>query len=133
MKIIAVDDEQLALQNLVTMLKRVEAAAEIVSFSDSQEALSYLAENQADIVFLDIEMGELNGIALAVKCKELCSTINIIFVTGYSQYMQTAFQLHVSGYLMKPVREKDLREELDNLRFPLPHIPEHRVRIQTFV
>ena len=67
MKIIAVDDEQLALQNLVTMLKRVEAAAEIVSFSDSQEALSYLAENQADIVFLDIEMGELNGIALAVK------------------------------------------------------------------
>ena len=56
MKIIAVDDEQLALQNLVTMLKRVEAAAEIVSFSDSQEALSYLAENQADIVFLDNEM-----------------------------------------------------------------------------
>lgn len=132
MKIIAVDDEQLALQNLVTMLRRVEAAAEIVSFSDSQEVLSYLAENQADIAFLDIEMGELNGIALAVKCKELCSTINIIFVTGYSQYMQTAFQLHVSGYLMKPVREKDLREELDNLRFPLPHIPEHRVRIQTF-
>ena len=65
MKIIAVDDEQLALQNLVTMLKRVEAAAEIVSFSDSQEALSYLAENQADIVFLDIEMPERDGFWLA--------------------------------------------------------------------
>lgn len=132
MKIIAVDDERLALENLVQTLKKVETTAEIVSFSNSKDALLYLSENRVDIAFLDIELGELNGIALAKKCKDLCPAVNIIFVTGFSRYMTDAFRLHVSGYLMKPVREKDLRAEIDNLRFPLPHHPTKRVRVQTF-
>lgn len=132
MKIIVVDDERLVLENLAGMIQKVEQTAEIVPFSSSRAALAYLMKNSADIAFLDIEMGELNGITLAKKYKELCPTINIIFVTGYSEYMKDAFRLHASGYLLKPVREKDLRTELDNLRFPLPYVSDKRVRIQTF-
>lgn len=46
--------------------------------------------------------------------------------------MSDAFRLHVSGYLLKPVRERDLRAEIDNLRFPVSHVPTKRVRVQTF-
>lgn len=132
MKIIVVDDERLALDYLVKMLKKVEPAADIFSFSDSETAFGYLTENKVDIAFLDIEMGQLSGITLAKKYKDICPAVNIIFVTGHSRYMTDAFKLHVSGYLMKPVRERDLRAEIDNLRFPLTRIPLQRVRIQTF-
>ena len=65
MKIIAVDDERLALDNFVKLLKKVESEAEIISFIKPADAMEYLSQNRVDIAFLDIEMGELNGIALA--------------------------------------------------------------------
>lgn len=132
MRIIAVDDERLPLENLMKQILRVEADAELLGFSDSAKALSYLAEHSVDIAFLDIEMAGLSGIALAKHCKELCPTVNIIFVTGHSQYMLDAFNLHASGYLLKPVLEEDLRREMENLRYPLPPASKKRVRVQTF-
>ena len=132
MKIMAVDDERKALNNLLRALRKAEPEADVVSFTEPEEAFSYLTRNMIDIALLDIKMGGMSGLELARKCKELCPSVNIIFVTGYSQYMTDAFKLHVSGYLMKPVREHDLRTEIDNLRFPLPHTPTRRVRVQTF-
>lgn len=129
---IAVDDERLALDHLVKTLKRVEPAAEVAAFTHPAEALDYLGQAGVDIAFLDVEMEEINGVSLAKSCKERCPYVNIIFVTGHSQYMNEAFKLHASGYLMKPVRERDLRAEIDNLRFPPAAAPARRVRVQTF-
>lgn len=131
MKIMVVDDEQLAVDSLVKTLGKELPDAEIVPFSKSAEAFDYLAQHPVDIAFLDIEMGAISGLTLAKKCKDLCPAVNIIFVTGFSPYSMEALKLHVSGYLMKPVRGDDLRMELSNLRHPLPP-PSHRVRIQTF-
>ena len=131
MKIILVDDEELALVTLEEVVHEVQPEAEIATFLNATDALSYLAVNTVDIALLDIEMDELSGLALAERCKEFCSAVNVIFVTGYSQYTLDAFKLHASGYLMKPVRAEDLRAELKNLRHPLPAV-EKRVRIQTF-
>lgn len=132
MRIIAVDDERLALNNIVALLKQVMPEAEICGFTKSLDAFAWLSAHSADIAFLDIEMGEMNGISLAKRCKDLCPGINIIFITGYDQYTMDALRLHASGYLMKPVRAEDLYIELDNLRYPIPVAPTHRVRIQTF-
>lgn len=132
MKILAVDDERRALDTLVKLLWEVQPDAELTSFTESEDAFTYLAENKVDIAFLDIKMGGLSGLALAEKCKTLCPQVNIIFVTGYSRYALDALNLHVSGYLMKPVRAEDLRAEIENLRYPVSKTPEHRVRIQTF-
>lgn len=131
MKIIAVDDEKLALQNITALLRQAEPDAEIVSFSEAEEVFRYLSKSKADIAFLDIELGGYSGIELAAKCKELCPEVNVIFVTGYSQYMIDAFRLHASGYLLKPVRAEDLRAELDNLRNPIIHSTK-RIRAQAF-
>lgn len=134
MRVMAVDDEKLALDNLVGLLSDELPGAEIVAFSKSADAFAYLEENHVDIAFLDIEMGTFSGLTLAEKCKKLCPAINIIFVTGFLKYAMDALRLHVSGYLTKPVRTEDLRMELADLRHPLQqYAPPHgRVRIQTF-
>ena len=131
MKIIAVDDEPKALSSFLRVLREVEPYADVASFTSSEEAFAFLAQNRVDIAFLDIKMDGLTGLALAEKYKSLCPTVNIIFVTGYSQYSMDALRLHVSGYLIKPVRADDLRTELASLRHPLPP-GGRRVRIQTF-
>lgn len=131
MRMMVVDDEVLSLQNLAEILRKELSDAEIIKFLKPLEAFAYLAENVVDIAFLDIEMGGFSGLDLAKKCKELCPMVNIIFVTGFSKYSMEALRLHVSGYLMKPVRTDDLRTELANLRHPLP-LSGKRVRIQTF-
>lgn len=130
MRIIAVDDEPLVVKNVLRLLEQLEPKAELYGFAEPEAAFALMAEKPVDIAFLDIEMGEINGIALAKKCQDLCPEINIIFLTGYSQYALDALELHASGYLMKPVRAASLRKELDNLRHPLP--PDKRVRIHTF-
>ena len=132
MLMIAVDDEKLALDNLCKQLVAVEPNGKVVGFLHPDEAFEYIAENKVDIAFLDVEIGEYSGIALAKKCKDLCPQINIIFVTGHSKYLMDAFQLHASGYLLKPVRANDLRKEIDNLRHPPQMRTSHRVRMQTF-
>ena len=132
MNMIVVDDEALIVDNLLGLLKKIEPEATLSGFTESDDAFCYLREHQVDIAFLDIEMGECSGIELARKCKELGPNVNIIFVSGYSEYTMDAFKLHASGYIMKPVRELDLRSELKNLRHPLADKARHKVRIQTF-
>ncbi len=132
MRIMAVDNEPLVLSSLVRQLTKVVPEAEIISFTKPAEVFDYLSENIVDIAFLDIQMGSMNGIELAKKCKDLCPRVNIIFVTGHSQYTEGAFSLHGSGYLRKPVLEEALRREIENLRNPLQPVASSRVRIQTF-
>lgn len=135
MRVISVDDEELTVQYMEKLLHQVDPSVEFLGFTDVEEAFSFLSDNLMDVALLDIELGEYNGIELAHKCKELCPKINIIFVTGYSQYTMDAFRLHASGYLMKPVRQEELRLELENLRHPISlNIVQtgERVRIQTF-
>lgn len=119
MKILVVEDENIALNGLILLIKKVKPKAEVFGFMNSNEALEFSKNNQISIAFLDIEMNELNGIDLAYKLKEYNNNINIIFTTGYSSYMSNAFAMHASGYLLKPISEEKLKEELNNLRFPI--------------
>lgn len=132
MKIMAVDDERLGLANLTSLLTETMPEAEVTGFIRPTEAFSYLSENKVDIAFLDIEMGSWSGIELAKKCKDICPQVNIIFVTGHSQYTMDAFKIHASGYLLKPVHAQDLKAEISNLRHPLASSSFSRVRVQTF-
>ena len=119
MKIIAADDETIALEVLVDSIKEAEPNAEVISFKTGKEVLDYLSENTCDICFFDIEMRDMNGIELAYEAKKYNSKINIIFVTGYSEYTQDAFEVRASGYVLKPVTAVKIAEELRNLRNPV--------------
>ena len=116
MKAIAVDDEIYMLENLQ---EAVYASADIESveaFSSCSSALAYAAENLFDIAFLDINMRGIGGLGLAEKLLELQPHCKIVFCTGYEEYAVSAFQLHVSGYLMKPITPEAIQKEIDHIK-----------------
>lgn len=129
MNILAVDDEQAALYILEDELKNVLPDANIYVSDCAAEALKIVSRIPIEIAFLDIEMPELTGLQLAEKIKERAPKCNIIFTTAYSEYTMDAFKLHASGYLLKPVTQKAIEEELKNLR----HEPEQAEKRGIFV
>lgn len=130
MKIIAVDDEKIALDALSSAIKAVVAEDEVISFRYPEDALEYVREHSCDIAFLDIEMAGMSGVALADALKKYNPEINIVFCTGYGNYRDQAFDLHASGYLMKPITPEKVKRELENLRRPI--YEKKRLKVQTF-
>lgn len=132
MKILVMDDEYIALEGMITQISAVVPNADVTGFRHTDEALLFARTRRPDIAFLDIEMRDLSGIQLAEQLQELNPKINIIFTTGYEQYMKDAFGLRASGYLLKPVTTEMIEEELKKLRYPVSRRGEHRVRVKTF-
>lgn len=132
MKIIAVDDEKLALESILNIIRRVRPSAAVTGFQDALSALDFVAKHSCDVAFLDIEMREMNGVTLAKKMKSLNPKINIIFTTGYAEYRKDAFELHASGYVEKPVTPERVLEELAELRHPVISRNAAKLRVKTF-
>lgn len=120
MKIIALDDEELALEGLLDVIRACAPDAELHGFSCSADVLAFIENHACDVAFLDVEMAGLNGVELAEQFKLRNPDVNIIFATGFSDYRGSAFDLHASGYLMKPITAEKVKKELDNLRHPVP-------------
>ena len=131
MRILALDDEEDALEVLVSAITACQPDADVKGFNSPTEALEYAEQNQMDIAFLDVRMPGITGLDVAKKLKKINPKINIIFSTGFSEFASDAFSIHASGYLMKPITTKDVRKELDNLRNPVEK-PKKRVYIRTF-
>lgn len=133
MKILAIDDEKIALEGLVDAIRKAEPSADVYSFRRASEALDFYRDNTCEVVFLDVQMRNMSGVELAKEMKIINPEVNIIFATGYGDYREDAFDMHVSGYLIKPITEKKVRKELDNLRYPVSAPPvRKRVQIHTF-
>lgn len=132
MKILVADDEKIALNGLVNEIKKVLPNAEIYKFHGGKEVLNSCLDQTYDIAFLDIEMRDVNGIELAKELKAIHPKINIIFTTGYSEYAQTAFSIHASGYVIKPVTADKIAKEIENLRYSIVSEDEEILHIQTF-
>lgn len=132
MMIFAVDDEPNALEILCRAIQEAAPEAEIKSFDRAAEALA-AAENGVipDVLFADGDMPGMNGVELSKRLKLVCPNLNVIFATGYDDYMRDALSLRVSGYLKKPITPEDVLAELDNLRHPVKPSGK-RVRFQTF-
>ncbi|MBR5312244.1 MAG: response regulator [Clostridia bacterium] len=116
MKAITVDDE---IHMLETLQEAVCASSDIEyaeAFTSCSAALAYAAEHPVDIAFLDIHMRGIGGLELAEKLMELHPRCRIIFCTGYEEYAVSAFQLHVSGYLMKPITAEAVQTEIDHIK-----------------
>ena len=113
---IAVDDEKLMLGALVAAIKASPDITQVSPFSGCDEALAFVRENSVDVAFLDINMRGMGGLALAEKIIGACPECKIVFCTGYEEYAISAFKLHASGYLMKPVSVKDVQAEIDNIK-----------------
>ncbi len=132
MKIVAADDEPLMLENLIFCINKAEPKAEVVGFLKSGEIIEYAKANSVDVFFLDIKMGGKSGVDLAKEIKLNQPRTNIIFATGYSEYMPDAFLLNVSGYLLKPITVDSVKEQLEILRFPVKTEIKSKIYAQCF-
>ena len=116
MKAIAVDDELYMLETLEEAIRASADIEQIEAFSSCSAALAYATENPIDIAFLDINMRGIGGLGLAEKLMEIHPCCKIVFCTGYEEYAVSAFQLHVSGYLMKPITPEAVQKEIDHIK-----------------
>ena len=116
MKAIAVDDEIYMLETLQEAVSASADIAQVTSFSSCSAALAYATENPVDVAFLDINMRGIGGLGLAEKLLALQPRCKIVFCTGYEEYAVSAFQLHVSGYLMKPITREAVQKEIDHIK-----------------
>lgn len=132
MKVLAIDDEFYALQLLVESIKNACGEVEIFSFQNVLEGIECAKQNDIDIAFLDIEMFGMTGLEAAKELKYINPKINIIFVTGYSRYIKEGVDLRMSGYILKPVTVEAVKEELDNLRYPVEFKTDKDINIVTF-
>lgn len=135
MNILAVDDEQLALSELIQTIRQAAPDARITGCRSAQAALEAAEEQPPDIAFLDIEMRGMSGMKLAERLMEAFPKCNLIFTTGYSSYTQQAFGVHASGYILKPVTPEKVRAELRCLRYPAAEVraeAEPRLTVRAF-
>ena len=82
-------------------------------FSAESFLFSYEDENDYDILLLDIEMGNMDGVSLAKTIRKKNETVQIVFITGYSEYIFEGYEVAALHYLMKPVKPEKLFEVLD--------------------
>ena len=131
MRILVVDDGQLAINSLIRTLCLVAPDCDYISAMTTDDALTWLRQSPVDAAFLNLEMPGMEGLGLAKTIRQIQPRCNLIPVTEHPEYALEALQIFVSGFLLKPVSEAAVRSVLENLRYPAEDTPVG-VKIQCF-
>ncbi|MBQ6400311.1 MAG: response regulator [Clostridia bacterium] len=117
MLIFAIDDEPMALMVLHNAIAEAVPEAAIMDYDMGTAALEAIREKdlRPDVVFSDIRMPQLDGLALAAQVRKSSPGTKFVFVTAYSEYAFDAIQVRTSGYVMKPVDADSIRKEMENI------------------
>ena len=117
-KIAICDDSDADTQYVLDMVNRWAVSSDytlqINTFHSAESFLfHYSKESDFDILLLDIEMGDMDGVEMAKKIRKDNDTIQIIFITGYSDYILEGYEVAALHYLIKPVKEEKLSAVLN--------------------
>ena len=117
MRIAVCDDEEKYRIELKSLLGRLGTSCEydIDTFSNGNWLLRECDKEPYDLVFLDIEMPEIDGISLARKLRAKHEDLNIVFLTGHVEYAIEGYEVNALRYLTKPVQIDKLREVLQHV------------------
>lgn len=118
MRIAICDDEEKYRIQLKTVLDKllINTDDNIETFSDGNILAAKFAESPFDLVFLDIEMPEIDGITLARKLRAVSEKVFIVFLTGHVEYALEGYEVNALRYLTKPVDIDKLKEVLNYVR-----------------
>lgn len=110
-RIAVCDDQEIVCENVRKMiLHEEEDRYEVDLFRSGKELLE--AGRKYDILFLDIDMPGMDGIMTAKEIRKTDKQVEIIYITNYGGYAGYAFGVHAFGYLLKPVKEKEIKRQL---------------------
>lgn len=107
LKCAIVDDEPLAVELLTSYVMKIPFLELAGKYSNAVDAMNGIAANPIDLIFLDIQMPELNGLELS---KMLPETTRIVFTTAFDQYAIDSYRLNALDYLMKPISYAEFLE-----------------------
>lgn len=113
MRVVIVDDERLARAELERLLAKYTDVVIANQYENAEKALEGIPKDNADLIFLDIQMPGKNGFELL---QELDTTPLVIFTTAYDEYAIIAFEVNALDYLLKPIDEDRLNEALKQVR-----------------
>ncbi|WP_067841422.1 response regulator [Amphibacillus sediminis] len=109
MNVLLVDDEPLALDLLEKRLLEAKEVNIIGKVTNPTKVKELISGYQVDVVFLDIDMPEINGLELADTIIAYDPTILIVFVTAYNEFAIKAFEIHALDYLLKPISQERIQ------------------------
>ena len=112
---IIVEDELPAREELKYFLNEEKEIKLIEEFESPLDTLNFLEKNKIDVVFLDINMPDMNGINLRKIISKIYPEVKIIFITAYKDYAVDAFEVKAFDYLLKPYSEERIRNLLKSL------------------
>ena len=114
MRVIIIEDEELAAERLEKMLIETAPETEVIAkLSSVKESVKWLTLNKADLIFLDIQLSD--GLSFSIF-EQITVKTPVIFTTAYDQYAIKAFNLNSVSYLLKPVRKNELTEALQKYK-----------------
>ncbi|PEA53672.1 DNA-binding response regulator [Bacillus pseudomycoides] len=116
LRVLVVDDEMLARDELKYLLYRTKEV-DIIDEADSvEEALEKLIESKPDLVFLDIQLSDDNGFEIANILKKMKKPPAIVFATAYDQYAIQAFEVDALDYILKPFDEERIVQTIKKFK-----------------
>ena len=113
MTVLVVDDEYAGRKALINVIVQFPQLTLIAEASDGKNAINLIRKHQPDIIFLDIEMPEVNGFAVAEIIHK--QTSYLIFVTAFQQYALDAFATKAIDYILKPARPERIKQSLEKI------------------
>ena len=116
--VILVDDRKIVLTGGLPVLEEVMPNATVVGFTRPAEAIEYARGNRVALAFLDIELGNMSGLDLCRTLLEINPQTNVVFLTAYAEYSLDAWSTGASGFIVKPITQEGVREQLEHLRHP---------------
>jgi two-component system LytT family response regulator len=119
-RVLLSDDEPLARERLRSMLEKEPDLEIVAECADGKSAITTIKREKPDLVFLDIQMPEVDGFGVVSALRNQLMPLTI-FVTAYDRYAMKAFEVHALDYLLKPVVQERLSEALDHARKQLQH------------
>jgi DNA-binding LytR/AlgR family response regulator len=116
MRAILVDDEPLALEELAYLLTQTGEVEVEASFTDPAAALEKIIVAEPEVVFLDIEMPEINGFLIAELILKMKKKTRIVFATAFDEYAVKAFELDAIDYVLKPFSKERLGHTIHKIK-----------------
>jgi two-component system LytT family response regulator len=112
-KCLAIDDEPLALKQIGSYIKKTPFLELVALINSGFDALEYVSSNQADLIFVDINMPDLSGMDFVKSLKE---KPYIIFTTAYSEYAIEGFRVDAVDYLLKPIGYNEFLKAVNKVK-----------------
>ena len=117
--VIWVEDIPTILKGGVPVIEKVIPEAKVIGFTRPSEAIEYAENHRISLAILDVELGAVSGLDLCHKLLEINPRTNVIYLTAYIDYSFDAWGTGASGFMLKPITEEGLREQVGKLRYPI--------------